>query len=49
MIYLDAASTAKYSNVDDLIVDTITYSMKKYWQNLKEFRTEICNSIFYLV
>ena len=33
MIYLDAASTAKYRNVDDIIVNTITTSMKDSWMN----------------
>ena len=33
MIYLDAASTAKYSSVDDIIVDTITTTMRDNWQN----------------
>ena len=33
MIYLDAASTAKYRNVDDIIVDTITTAMKDSWMN----------------
>lgn len=33
MIYLDAASTAKYTNVDDIIVDTITTAMKYSWLN----------------
>lgn len=33
MIYLDAASTAKYRNVDDIIVDTMTTAMKDSWMN----------------
>ena len=33
MIYLDAAATAKYANVDDIIVDTITTAMKDSWMN----------------
>ena len=33
MIYLDSASTANYSGKDDIIVDTITEAMKKYWRN----------------
>lgn len=34
MIYLDAASTANYTDdVDDIIIDTITESMKTYWRN----------------
>ena len=33
MIYLDNAATAKYSNIDDIIVDTITTAMKDSWLN----------------
>ena len=33
MIYLDAASTAKYSNVDDIIVSTMTTAMRDSWMN----------------
>jgi cysteine desulfurase len=33
MIYLDAASTAKYRNIDDIIVSTITQSMVDSWMN----------------
>lgn len=33
MIYLDSAATAKYRNVDDIIVDTITTAMKDSWLN----------------
>lgn len=33
MIYLDAASTAKYRNVDDIIVDTMTTAMRDSWLN----------------
>lgn len=33
MIYLDAASTAKYNNKDDIIVDTITQAMRDSWMN----------------
>ena len=33
MIYLDAAATAKYRNVDDIIVDTITTAMRDSWMN----------------
>lgn len=32
-IYLDAASTANYSSVDDIVVNTITNAMRKSWQN----------------
>lgn len=33
MIYLDNAATAKYKNVDDIIVNTITNAMKDSWMN----------------
>lgn len=33
MIYLDSASTAKYSNIDDVIVNTITTAMQDSWMN----------------
>lgn len=33
MIYLDAASTAKYRNVDDIIIDTMVTAMRDSWQN----------------
>lgn len=33
MIYLDVAATSKYTNIDDIIVDTITMAMKDSWQN----------------
>ena len=33
MIYLDAAATAKYRNIDDIIVDTIMTAMRDSWQN----------------
>lgn len=33
MIYLDAAATAKYNNIDDIIIDTITLVMKNSWMN----------------
>lgn len=32
-IYLDSAATAKYSEVDDIIIRTITNAMKEHWQN----------------
>ena len=32
-IYLDAAATAKYSNVDDIIVNTIAQAMTDSWMN----------------
>lgn len=31
--YLDVASTGKYRDVDNIIIDTITDAMKKYWHN----------------
>lgn len=33
MIYLDAAATAKYGNIDDIIVDTMTTAMRDSWLN----------------
>lgn len=33
MIYMDAAATAKYTNIDDIIVDTITTAMRDSWMN----------------
>lgn len=33
MIYLDAAATAKYRNIDDIVVDTMTTAMKDSWMN----------------
>lgn len=33
LIYLDIAATSGYNDVDDIVVDTITDSMKQYWQN----------------
>lgn len=33
MIYLDSAATAKHSEVDDIIIRTITDAMNEYWQN----------------
>lgn len=33
MIYLDAAATAKYRSVDDIIVDTMVTAMKDSWMN----------------
>lgn len=33
IIYLDAAATAEYRNVDDIIVNTITTAMKDSWLN----------------
>jgi cysteine desulfurase len=33
MIYLDAASTAKYRNIDDIVVNTIMTAMRDSWMN----------------
>ena len=33
MIYLDEAATSKYTNIDDIVVDTITTAMRDSWQN----------------
>lgn len=33
MIYLDSAATAKYENIDDIIVYTIETAMRDSWQN----------------
>ena len=33
MIYMDAAATSKYRNVDDIVVGTITQAMKDSWLN----------------
>lgn len=33
MIYLDAAATSGYSNIDDIIVDTMTIAMRDSWLN----------------
>lgn len=33
MIYLDSAATAKYRNIDDIIVNTITTAMRDSWMN----------------
>lgn len=33
MVYLDSAATAKYRNVDDVIINTITTAMRDSWQN----------------
>lgn len=33
MAYLDAASTAEYREIDDVVVNAITDTMKKYWKN----------------
>lgn len=31
--YLDSAASAKYKESDDIIIDTITDAMRKYWRN----------------
>lgn len=33
MVYLDAAATAKYSFIDDIIISEMTDAMKTYWKN----------------
>ena len=33
MVYLDAAATAKYTNVDDIVVDAMTTAMRDSWMN----------------
>lgn len=33
MIYLDSAATSKYTNIDDIIVNTITTAMRDSWMN----------------
>lgn len=33
MIYLDSAATAKYSDIDNTIINTMTNAMSEYWQN----------------
>ena len=33
MIYLDVASTANYSSVDDSVIDAMAEAMREYWQN----------------
>lgn len=33
MVYLDAASTSKYTNIDDIIVNTMATAMKDSWMN----------------
>lgn len=32
-VYLDAAATASYSPIDNIIINTITNAMKQYWYN----------------
>ena len=33
MIYLDAASTANHSSIDNIIINTMTEAMRAHWQN----------------
>ena len=33
MIYLDAAASAGYTDIDDIIVRTVTSAMQRYWEN----------------
>lgn len=33
MIYLDAAATSKYKDVDDIIIETMSKAMKTHWHN----------------
>lgn len=33
MIYLDSAATAKYRNIDDIVIDTMATAMKDSWMN----------------
>lgn len=33
MIYLDSAATAKHTNIDDIIIDTMVTAMKDSWMN----------------
>lgn len=33
MIYLDSAATAKHTNIDDIIIDTMVAAMKDSWMN----------------
>lgn len=47
MVYLDAASTAKYTNIDDIIVNAITTSMKDSWMNPSSlYASNIKNKIY---
>ena len=42
-IYLDCAATARYRNVDDIIVDTITNAMKNNWYNASSLYSDAIN------
>ena len=45
-IYLDAAATAKYTNVDDIIVDTMVTAMRDSWMNPSSlYATNVRNKI----
>lgn len=46
MIYLDNAATAKYTNVDDIIVDTMVTAMRDSWMNPSSlYATKVKNKI----
>lgn len=46
MIYLDSAATSKYTNVDDIIVNTITTAMRDSWMNPSSlYATNVKNKI----
>lgn len=46
MIYLDNAATAKYTNVDDIIVDTMVTAMRDSWMNPSSlYATNVKNKI----
>lgn len=46
MVYLDAAATAKYTNTDDIIVNTITQAMRDSWMNPSSlYATNVRNKI----
>lgn len=45
-IYLDAAATAKYTNVDDIIVNTMVTAMRDSWMNPSSmYATKVKNKI----
>lgn len=46
MIYLDSSATAKFTETDNIIVDTITNAMKRYWKNPSSlYATDVKNKI----
>lgn len=46
MIYLDSSATAKFTEIDNIIVDTITDAMKRYWKNPSSlYATDVKNKI----